>query len=140
MKLPAVILHSYYGPQKRPSVRSKTPRKGEAQCNASFVFLSAEVPHWRRSPRNTLAPQKSKSRSGICRSPGGSHLKPIESRHHSESHCWRHLRITVTGAANNAVSMCQQINGGSWNCYSRGTTDLNGAAVFTGQAGIVGED
>jgi len=28
--------------------------------------------------------------------------------------------ITVTGAANTAVSMCQQINGGGWSCYSRG--------------------
>jgi hypothetical protein len=47
--------------------------------------------------------------------------------------------ITVAGAPNTAVSMCQQINGGSWSCYSRGTTDLNGAAVFTGQAGTLGQ-
>jgi len=46
--------------------------------------------------------------------------------------------ITVSGPANTSIAMCQQINGGSWSCYSRGQTDSNGAAVFTGQAGIVG--
>lgn len=45
---------------------------------------------------------------------------------------------SVLGPANAAVQVCTSINGGSWSCASRGQTNQQGSATFTGQAGLVG--